>query len=133
MPQVRLAVRTDDEVGINTSLASRAKWKFVEILKEILLFQCTLKDLVERFLGSQNEVKQQAWHEKEHHQQRRKHLREYAAAPGLDITECPGYEREPQRNQVGDPDRQEKLCSARCGFDQCGLSLQHPAARSCGM
>jgi hypothetical protein len=125
-------MRADDKVTINTALATGAQREFIQVLQEIFLLQGTLKDLIERFLGSQDQVEEQTWNEEEHNEQRRKHLRKDASAPRLDIAECPGNERKPQRNQVGDPDRQEKLCAARRSLNQLDLSLQNPAARSRG-
>jgi hypothetical protein len=122
----------DDKVAIDATLATRAQRQFVQVLEEIFFLQGTLKDLIKRFLGPQDQIEQQAWHEEEHDEQRRKHLRKNASAPRLDIAECPGNERKPQRNQVGDPDRQEKLCAARRSLNQLGLSLQNHAARTRG-
>ena len=123
-------MRANDEVSIDTALAAGADRQFIQVLEKILFLQSTLEDLIERFLGSKNEIEQQAGHKEEHDQQRGKYLREDASASGLNIAKGPGDERKPQCDQVGDTDRQEKLCAARRGFNQLDLSLQHPAART---
>ena len=124
--QCGLAVWTEDKLGIDCPLASRAQWQIVEILEKILLLQRTLKCLVQCLLRSQDEIEQQSRNKEQHDQKRRKDLREDASASGLDIPECPGNEGKPEGYEVGDPNRKQKL-SASCGgldHEPCPLDQQ---------
>jgi hypothetical protein len=39
-------MRAKDKLRIDRSLASRTQWHIIEILEQVLLFQCTLESLV---------------------------------------------------------------------------------------
>ena len=121
-------MRANDKVSINAALTSRAKRQFIEILEQIFFFKRSLKHLVERVFRSKYQVQQQTGHEKEHDQQGGKDLREDAPAPGLDVAKRPGDKRKPERDQIGDTDRQEELRAARRGFNQFSQSLQNSIA-----
>ena len=47
MAQAGLAMRANDKVRVDTPLAAGTQRKFVQILEQILLFECTLEDLIE--------------------------------------------------------------------------------------
>jgi hypothetical protein len=49
-------VWTEDKLGIDRALASRAQWQIVEVLEQVLLLQGALKCLVQRLLRSQDEI-----------------------------------------------------------------------------
>jgi hypothetical protein len=51
-------VWADNEVSVNAALATRAQRELVEVLEEILLFQCPLEDLVKRLFRTQDQVEE---------------------------------------------------------------------------
>jgi hypothetical protein len=110
-------VRTEDELGVDRALASRAKRQIVEVLEEVLLFQRTLERLVQRLLWSQYEIQQEPRNKEQDDQKCRENLRKDASASSLDIAKRPGNEREPEGDEVRDPDRKQELDASCGGFD----------------
>jgi hypothetical protein len=107
----------EHELGIHASLTSGTERQIVEVLKEVLLFQCTLKGLVKCFLRAQNEIEQKPRQEKQDNQERRENLSKYASASRFDISKRPSYERKPDRDEISDPNREQELSASCGGFD----------------
>jgi hypothetical protein len=82
-------VWTKDKVRVNRPLAAQANGSIVQILQQVLLLERTLKSLIERLLGPENQVEQKSRNEKQDHQKRGKNLREDAAAARLGIAPEP--------------------------------------------
>jgi hypothetical protein len=96
-------VRAKDELRIDRPLASRTQRQIIKILEQVLLLQRTLKRLVQRLLGSQDQIQQQPWHKEQNNEKRRENLCEDASTSGLDIAKRPGNERKPERDEVRNP------------------------------
>jgi hypothetical protein len=126
-------VRAEDELGVDRALASRAKRQIIEILEQVLLFQCTLKRLVQRLLRSQDEIQQQPRDKEQYDKKRRENLREDASAPGLDIAKRPGNERKPDGDEVRDPNRKQELGASCGGFDHGTFPLGESVTVSIAM
>jgi hypothetical protein len=119
-------MRTEDHLGVDRALASWTQRQVVQILEQVLLFQCTLKRLVQCLFWSQDEVQQQPGNKEQYHEKRREYLRKDAAAPGLNIAKRPSNERKPDRDEVCDPNRKQELGASRGGFDHEPFPLGDP-------
>src|SRR5690606_5830560 len=70
----------------------------VELLGEVFLFDPALLLLVQRLAWAQEHVDHNTRDEKEHYDQRRKHLHHWVPRAQHRITVCPDHQREPERN-----------------------------------
>jgi hypothetical protein len=84
--------------------------------------------LVQCLLRPQNQIQQEARHKEQHHKKCRENLGKNASAPGFDISKGPGNECKPERNQIGDSDRQEKLHASCGGLDHERCPLSEPVS-----
>jgi hypothetical protein len=132
-PQSCLTVRAEDELGVDRALASRAKRQIIEILQQVLLFQCTLKRLVQCLFRPQDEIQQQPRDKEQHDEKRRENLRKDASASGLDIAKRPGNERKPDGDEIRDPNRKQELGASCGGLDHETFPLGGPVTVSVAM
>jgi hypothetical protein len=105
--QLRAATRAEDEVIANATSACRADGKLIEVLEQELLFNRSLKRLVQRFPRPQDEVDDRSWNEEKNNDERREDLGERIRAARRNVPVCPNDQRKPEGKQVGTSQRQE--------------------------
>jgi hypothetical protein len=65
LPQLGMTVGTEHEVIFNVPVATRTVGKLFKVLKQVLLFQRTLKSLIKRFFWSEEHIDQDTGYEEE--------------------------------------------------------------------
>src|SRR5690242_5480017 len=105
-------MRAEDEIVLDVPLAALAERQFLQVLEQVLLFEGALEGTIERLLGAEDHVEQDAGDVEEDDEERREDLRDDATAARLDVAEGPDDEDEPERNQVRPGEGDQRLDSA---------------------
>ena len=82
-------------------LAPRAIVSFFDILQKRFFLESSFISLGERLLRPQHEIQNQPWHIEDDDHQSGQQLGEDVPRPRADISECPDYEADPEREKEG--------------------------------
>src|SRR3712207_428687 len=96
-PELRHAIRTDDEIRLHAALAAWTDMIVFDVTPQIFFFQCSLIFLRKRLLGTHQEIQDQARQLENNHERDRENLGHDVLRARSDIAIRPDSRREEQQ------------------------------------